>query len=138
MADTHEQWKAADKRHPAQYSPEVIEAITPILAEWNAPVLDPFAGTGVRLGWLCDQLGLPYMGIEIEPEFIVDPRVVNGDATDGFTASEWTVIVTSPVYPNGIADHFKASDTKGRHTYRAALADIAGEDRELHPNNMGR
>lgn len=67
--------------HPSQYSPEVLRAMTPVLARLNMAVHDPFAGTGVRLGQLCDRLGLTFTGAEIEPEFIVDPRVRHADST---------------------------------------------------------
>lgn len=133
----------ADQVHPSQFSPEVLEVMAPILQAWNLPVHDPFAGPGVRLGRLCDELGLAFSGTEIEPEFIVDPRVRQGDSTTTWWDSYPSplkpyVIVTSPVYPNGMADHFHARDDSERHTYRQALAKIRGKDRELAGNNMGR
>jgi hypothetical protein len=127
------------KVHPARWSHEILEVIAPIIAGLNLPVHDPFAGTGQRLGELCDRLGLTFTGTEIEPEFIVDARVIAGDSTDPATyPTREHVAVTSPVYPNGMADHFKANDTSKRHTYRQALAENLGYDRPLHPNNMGR
>jgi hypothetical protein len=118
----------------------VLDAIEPVIAELELPVHDPFAGTGERLGQLCDTLGLSFTGTEIEPEFIVDPRVRQGDSTDASTypAAGAYVVVTSPAYPNGMADHFHARDGSRRHTYRQALAAILGYDRPLDPNNMGR
>lgn len=156
--------------HPAQYSPEILT-----LFRWLIPsvarVHDPFAGTGSRLGSLARDRGWTFTGTEIEPAFIIDDRVVQGDATDpgsypapllcpacgclGDVSERSSVfprrcmahhprgfwIVTSPVYPNGMADHFvsKAADTSTRRTYRHALATITG-DREvqLDPRNMGR
>ncbi len=47
-------------------------------------------------------------------------------------------MLTSPPYPSGMNDHFKASDPVGRHTYRAALHRILGHDRPLSANNLGR
>jgi hypothetical protein len=50
-------------------------------------------------------------------------------------------IVTSPVYPNGMADDFVSSATDGstRRTYRHAKAELTGQrDAKLHERNMGR
>jgi hypothetical protein len=102
-------------------------------------VHDPFAGTGRRLGKLCDALGLRFTGTEIEAEFIVDPRVAPGNAINPDTYPPGPFcVVTSPAYPNGMADHFAARDGSRRHTYRQALAAIRGHDRELSSSNMGR
>lgn len=125
--------------HPSQYSPEVLTAIAPVLRRFQLPVHDPFAGTGVRLAALCDQLGLPYTGTELVAAFIADGRVNAGDSTDSRTYPEAPFVVcTSPVYPNGMADHFKASEPEGRHTYRQALHLIQGHDTPLNERNMGR
>ena len=71
--------------------------------------------------------------------FIVDPRVVQGDATDPATLSERRArIVTSPVYPNGMADDFAAKDPTKRNTYRAAKHRLVATTEPLHPNNMGQ
>jgi hypothetical protein len=130
---------SAPDTHPAKWSHEVLAAVAPILAEWRLPVHDPFAGTGERLGKLCDQLELTFTGTEIQLPFIRDPRVARGDSTEADTyPSGDHVVVTSPAYPNGMADHFKAGDHSRRHTYRQALAEILGHDEPLHPNNMGR
>jgi hypothetical protein len=142
--------------HPARWAPEILSAVTPYLLGLRLPVHDPFAGTGERLGKLCDEIGVDYSGTEIEPEFIRDDRVRPGDSTDpdtyparhdqGCDRLGWAcdctgdayMIVTSPVYPNGMTDHFEAKDASRRHTYRQGLAGIIGHDRPLHPNNMGR
>jgi hypothetical protein len=125
--------------HPAKWSPEILEEIAPIIRAWQLPVHDCFAGTGERLGKLCDQLGLVFTGTEIEPEFARDPRVQPGDSTMPLTyPGRPYCVVTSAAYPNGMSDHFKASTVKGRNTYRQALARILGYDRPLHLNNMGR
>lgn len=125
--------------HPARWSPAILDAIEPWLTKLGLAVHDPYAGTGERLGALCDRLGLTFTGTEIQPEFIVDLRVDPGDSTLPLTYPATPfVIVTSPVYPSGMADHFRAQDGSKRHTYRQALAEIRGHDTELHPNNMGR
>jgi hypothetical protein len=125
--------------HPCRWTPAILAALEPAVAELGLAVHDPFAGTGVRLGQLCDRLGLAFTGTEIEAPFTVDPRVAQGDSTDPATYPPHPhVVVTSPAYPNGMADHFHARDGSRRHTYRQALAAIAGHDQSLHEHNMGR
>lgn len=135
-----------DSHHPSRFSPRVLEVIQPYLRDLNLPVHDPFAGTGVRLGALCNELGLSFSGAEIEPEFIQDGRVRPGDSVEA-EAYPWAAnpamadlwcVVTSPVYPNGMTDHFLPQDDSIRKTYRIALSKILGYDRALHPNNMGQ
>ena len=128
----------ATVEHPARWSRTIIDALTPILTSWRLPVHDPFGGTGERLGYLCDTLGLAFSGTEIEPEFIVDQRVRPGDSTDAasYPTGKYCV-VTSPTYPNGMSDHFQARDGSKRHTYRQALATNLGYDRPLDDHNMG-
>lgn len=130
--------------HPAQFSPSILEALRPIIASYGVHVHDPFAGPGIRLGRLCDEVGVGFSGTEIEAPYITDPRVRPGDSTDPETyppscppSGPW-IVVTSPVYPNGMTDHFDAKDGSRRHTYRQGLAEILGYDVPLHPNNMGR
>jgi hypothetical protein len=125
--------------HPARYSVELLPVIGRALADWALPVHDPFAGTGERLGQLCDELSLPFTGTEIEPEWIADARVRQGDSTEaGAYPTGDYALATSPTYPNGMADHFRAGDDSHRNTYRQALQRTRGADRELHPNNTGR
>lgn len=110
--------------HPARYSESIIEAFRKLLSPGEY-VHDPFAGTGERMGALADELDLEFTGCEIEAEFIVDERVHCGDSREPnnyplhfieiqtLADSEPDVIrlpftiVTSPVYPNGIADNFR-------------------------------
>jgi hypothetical protein len=127
--------------HPARWSSAILEAIAPVIDGWRLPVHDPFAGTGERLGALCDRLGLTFTGTELEAPFIVDPRVKQGDSTSilAYPRQEHCA-VTSPVYANGYCDHFR---WKPHHkwtwnTYRHARARIVGHDQPLHENNMGR
>lgn len=105
----------------------------------GARVHDPFAGGGERLGKLADERGWVFTGTELEAPFINDPRVAHGNALDpDLYPANGYVVVTSPVYPNGIADHFHARDSSTRRTYRSALAKLTGRDRPLDPDNMGR
>jgi hypothetical protein len=139
--------------HPARFSKEVVDAIVDILRPFCyqvkilrsfAHIHDPFAGTGERLDEIGERLEVSWSGTEIEPEFIVSPHVVQGDATnpDDYPPFEWEggalVIVTSPAYPNGMADSWAAQDPSKRKNYRKALEEITGEDRQLHENNQGR
>jgi Protein of unknown function (DUF3631) len=135
--------------HGATYSKELLRNMRRLLAAWGLPVHDPFGGTGEALGRLCDQLGLAFTGTEIEPEFIVDSRVVEGDALDPDTYPRGDfVIMTSPTYGNGCNDDFLARDGSRRFNYRYWLAHtragsddpqaIIAADRKLHRNNTGR
>lgn len=117
-------------KHPAPYSPEVLDVLSALITDIAAGrvnrhpklgalpiepirhVHDPFAGEGARLGALCDALGVTFSGTELEAPFIIDPRVKHGNSTKrGTYPRRRHVIVTSPVYPNGVADHFEARDT---------------------------
>ena len=127
--------------HHAQFSPEIITVIARLLEAYSIHrVHDPFAGKGVRLGQLCDELDIKFSGTEIEPSFIEDRRVRHGDARDRrrYPRKAPWAIVTSPVYPNGMADHHEAKDDSVRKTYRAAVKENEGADRELHEGNMAR
>lgn len=132
--------------HPARFSKEIIDVMVEILQGYQSvtPIQhlhDPFAGTGERLWELAGRLEpRPWItGTEIEPEFIVNPWIRVGDATDPTTyPTPPYVIITSPSYPNGIADHWEAKDDSRRNTYRAALKTILGYDRSLSINNLGR
>jgi hypothetical protein len=125
--------------HPARWSEPVLRQLHLYLVNEPLHIHDPFAGTGNRLGDLADWIGAGFSGTEIEPEWIVDDRVMCGDSTDAGTyPREPFIVVTSPVYPNGMTDHFRAVPGDRRMTYRHQLATTTGGDRELHPHNMGR
>lgn len=120
--------------HPAQFSAELIPALTfAIDKAERRKVFDPFAGPGVRLGKLCDDMGVEFAGIDIENWPGRDLRVRLGDATNSnyYPTGMWH-IVTSPTYGNGLNDHHEPKEDSRRFTYRVAL------DRDLHPNNSGR
>lgn len=119
--------------HPAQFHPNIIDALRVELRDDDRLVFDPFAGVGTRLGAMCNDLDLEFAGIDIEDWPDHDLRVDQGDATDlnQYPARPF-VVVTSPSYPNGISDHFEPKDTSRRFTYRIALG------QPLHNNNTGR
>lgn len=135
--------------HGAQFSDSIVSEIRDIAWHkwpdfWGRPKLwDPYAGKGVKLEQIAygppGQLGMDYGGTEIEASFIESDRIIHGSATDP-TLYPTTpfAIVTSPVYPNGMADSWKMSDGSKRHTYRSWVTQNEGKDRELDDENMGR
>lgn len=121
--------------HGAQYSPEVLEIFTRLIPR-GVHVHDPFAGAGERLGLLADVMGFTFTGTELEPEYIVDRRVVQGSAFDPDTyppGEFWTVF--SPPYENvRLSDYawtgpLPTTNTKGRRDYAIWLG------RALSPGN---
>jgi hypothetical protein len=94
--------------HPARYSAEIIQWFRENPHFDSAFVHDPFAGTGERLGALADELGFTFTGTEIEECYIVDERVKVGNSLlpTSYPVRPF-VIVTSPVYANGMCDTFK-------------------------------
>lgn len=122
--------------HPAPYSVEIINAlrnILPTVLPRATIVHDPFAGDGKRLGALCDELGLPFSGCDIEDWPGRDERIFVRDSTTRFAYPVGPhIIVTSPTYNNGVNDHFEPKDDSRRLTYRSRLG------RPLHVNNTGR
>lgn len=124
--------------NPAQYSASVIDWLRHHLPQLtfgqsHLIIHDPFAGAGIRLGALCDELGLTYSGRDLELWDPRDDRVKVGDSTlaRNYPSSPY-IICTSPTYGNGVNDHFKPKDTSRRLTYRVALGHA------LHPHNTGR
>jgi hypothetical protein len=123
--------------HPAQYSQEVLDVIAPMILPRDH-VHDPFAGTGHRLGALCDTIGATYTGADIETWEGHDPRVTVGNARDPMSyPAGLHVVVTSPVYVNKrLADYPNGptpdTKTKGRRDYALSLG------RPLHPDNFAR
>lgn len=150
------------KGHPARFSDEIVDELASIInaevTDWFYPPMlwDPFAGTGEMLAEIASRCRpggfapLPYGGTEIEPEFIVDKHIRVGDATDPdcypphlATVKEiegWGrfIVVTSPAYPNGMADGFMPQDDSKRYTYQSALNALTKQPRRLADNNMGR
>lgn len=122
-------------KHPAPFSDPVIDALRVIIPQYLNPgelVFDPFAGEGIRLGALCDELGVDFAGTDIE-EWGGDGRVGVGDSTRIETYPQYPfVVVTSPTYNNGVNDHFAPRESSRRLTYRVALG------RELNERNTGR
>lgn len=131
--------------HPAEFSPEVIDVIRDeligLIRSRNVMhVHDPFAGRGVRLGALCDELAVTFSGTDIERWSDSDPRVKVGDSLlgGGYPRRAGYAVVTSPVYfGNRITTDYlngPTPDTKvnGRRAYGISLG------KPLHPNNLAR
>lgn len=105
--------------HPAEYSPEVLEAIDDVLAA-NHPlspraglrILDPYAGKGSGLeGWLAT--GYDAVGVELEPEWsCASSAIVQGSALDlaAVLPGTFDALITSPCYGNRMADNHEAKD----------------------------
>jgi hypothetical protein len=139
---------ALHQEHPAQFSDEILPVFARVIECWQLPVHDPFAGPGEKLGKQCDQLGVAFTGTELTPTWVEgavnqrpgDPRVRIGDSTDAATYPDGAYcVVTSPTYPNGVADDFKATDYEGRNTYRHSVQRANnGVDVGLEERNTGR
>jgi hypothetical protein len=118
-------------KHPAKFSPEVLEEVTQILWEYGpvTKVLDPFAGTG-RIHWL----KLPFVvGVELEPEWTaMEPgNVVANTLRLPFADATFDCMVTSPCYGNRFADNHNPKDGSRRRSYKFDLG------RDLHSDNAG-
>lgn len=101
-------------KHPAKFSPEVMDAIGQITrrrVKKGEAVIDGFAGTG-RIHRLGETWGWHTTGIEIEPEWAnMDPRTIVGDATRlPFADGSFAAYITSPCYGNRMADHHDAKE----------------------------
>lgn len=122
-------------KHPARYSPAILERITEALAPADTyrRVLDPFAGVGGihALG----AAGHDTYGVELEPEWADQhPRTVTGDARNVgalWPAGSFDAVATSPTYGNRMADHHNAQDGSSRRTYKHTLG------RDLTDGNAG-
>jgi hypothetical protein len=124
-------------RHPCQFSPEVLDVLAELIRAGEY-VHDPFAGPGLRLSQLCDQLGAVFTGTDIETWPESDPRVAQADARDGISYPEGSfTVATSPVYLNKRCADYRngptpTTKTKGRRDYGIALG------RALHVDNLAR
>lgn len=133
-----------DDIHPATFSRQLLDPLAQALREYlprGGWVLDPFAGLGHKLAMVGAMTGASVVGVEIEQAYFdmkaTHPCVRQGDSTrlDAlFRPESFDAALTSPVYPNGVADNFRAKDNSRRHTYvhriRRSLPDY-----DLHPHN---
>jgi hypothetical protein len=123
--------------HPAEFSPEVIDSLR-LRLKAGERVHDPFAGRGVRLGALCDELGCEFSGTDIEVWEDSDPRVLQGNSGHAFSYPPRPfIIVTSPVYLNRISTDYvdgpkDTTKPNGRRAYGVSLG------RPLDRDNLAR
>jgi hypothetical protein len=120
---------AAPPRHPAKWTPAILDAIAQVLGSHYREVhdvLDPMAGVGGihALNDRDDVQPFTTVGVELEPEWALQhPDTMVGNALD--LPAEWTgtfdAVVTSPVYGNRMSDHHEARDESTRMTYRHYL-----------------
>lgn len=115
--------KALNK-HPAPYHPNIIEALRTIIPQYVPKghiIFDPFAGEGIRLLKLCNELHYCFYGIDLV-KWGNNKCVYVGDATkpDFYPKATNYAIVTSPTYNNGVNDSFTPRDSSKRMTYTVA------------------
>lgn len=127
-------------KHPAKFSPEVLERIEDLLDVhgWPDRILDPFAGVGRVQKIKTSQV----VGVEIEPEWAANAAgssVAASAMALPFPDATFDGLVTSPCYGNRFSDSHRARDASSRRSYthdlRAALAD---PERDLHDENIGK
>ena len=133
--------------HPATFSKALIRPLaeqltlhTQQFSTGQRKLLDPFGGLGHGLVEIAVLANLWPTGVEIEPGYLphAHPCIMLGDSTClPFADSSFAAAVTSPVYPNGMADDFQAKDGSERHTYPHRLRKVYGPDYRMHPNNAG-
>lgn len=117
--------------HPAPFSKAIVcvlaAQLTAAFTSQQAPlrVLDPFAGTG-RIHSLKGQK-CATLAIEIEPEW-AEESALSGETicADSIawalgTTEMFDAIITSPVYPNGVADNYVGAGKTRRNTYASHL-----------------
>lgn len=120
--------------HPAQYSPEILEVLHDLIGSVER-IHDPFAGLGLRLGALCDEIGVPFTGTDIEDWEGRDPRVKVGNSIYEYSYP-WQkfTVVTSPVYfGNRISSDYVNGPTEntkpnGRRAYGISLGRALDDD----------
>jgi len=128
-------------KHPATFSPLIIEAIATELREqwelvrkaWSYErallwVLDPYAGIGKIHQIDPTRQWAMTKGVELEPEWADQhPQTICGDSTKldemGLSAHQFDTIATSVAYGNRMADQYipPPSDKSKRFTYATAL-----------------
>lgn len=103
---------ATKLKHPAQYTPAIIDKVVELLDGRRGLLIDPFAGPGLSL----HRLVAPrrrVVGIELEQPWVDagSELVQQGDATAlPFRTKSVSTIVTSPCYGNRFSDHHKATE----------------------------
>ena len=134
--------------HVAPYSDYLMTPMEEMLRQWlprpangRKPILlDIFAGTGHKFAAMAGVLGATPIGIEIEPAYLTEAHecVQLGNSKHlPFVDEVIDGGATSPAYPNGVTDNFRANDLSRRNTYIHRIRAHFGPSYELHPDNMG-
>lgn len=93
-------------KHPAQFSDSIIDALRELIPQHipaGYTIFDPFAGPGIKLATLCDELGYTFAGRDIEQWDDADKRVKVADTTLASSYPKhglWSV-TTSPCLAHG-------------------------------------
>lgn len=120
--------------HPATYAPGVIERMVDIGRRWEVEsILDHQAGTG-KIREVAEALGVPWLGVDIEPEWAAYPGVICGDARRlPFEGKRWDATFFSPGYANRMGDQYlgNAANEKCRQCLGVGslLVEATGESR---------
>ena len=131
-ATTAPAWAAPLPKHPAPYTPEILQA-APALLTGCTKIIDTMAGTG-RIFQLAPALpGATLHAVELQPRWAAyDARTWVGNALDlPFNDGSYNGSIISPPYGNRIADKFKPTNGRGRRSYQICY----GQD--LEPDNIG-
>lgn len=127
-------------KHPAQYTPAIVDAAIKRLDGVTGTLLDPFAGPGQHLARL-KAPGRKVIGYEIEKPWadFGDPFVQCVDSTlMPRTARSIAAIFTSPAYGNRFADHHNACDASTRRSYTHDMRTMLEDPSyQLDPDNAG-
>lgn len=132
-------------RHPCQWTPAVLDHVADTLdteaGDGRLCVLDPFAGTGLRVAAHPTSKRHVWVGVELEESFIAAPWVEHGNAKHlPFGVGAFNAAATSFVFPNRMVDDFISAeaDKSRRHTYsHAARANRYDRTYRLHSDNAG-
>lgn len=137
--------------HPCPYTPVVLDRMSGLLDSEahqrgieRLRVLDPFAGTGLRVAQHETSRYHDWTGVELEESFIVVDWVRHGNSRElpsMFPSAYFDAVATSLVFANGMTDSFVSSekDKSRRHTYsHAARANRGDRTYRLHPDNAGQ
>jgi tRNA G10 N-methylase Trm11 len=122
--DGSESWAIPQSKHPARYSAEIVDVMVEELCARDWPgklVLDPFAGTGERLGEIRDRVRehrrpkIQTTGVELEPEWVAcapfgDVLVGNSMYLPLKWSNRFGAVITSPCYGNRFADSHENRD----------------------------
>lgn len=129
--------------HPAQFSRPIVDVLRLLIERAVIPhgeiVVDPYAGPGNRLGKVCDELGVPFVGLDIERWPSADERVRYGDAGSAiyYPPEPFAVVTSPPYFGNRISSDYVNGPTAttkvaGRRSYGISLG------RPLDPANLAR